>query len=133
MALRLLPNSVVRNEIKYPLQMNRILALLAVLFALTAPACTNLLVGKKASKNGECFITYSADSYGMYGRLLHYPAGKHAPGTMRKIVDGDTHKPLGEIPEAAYTYNVVGNINEHQLAITETTFAAAKNSGRRIL
>ena len=79
MALRLLPNSVVRNEIKYPLQMNRILALLAVLFALTAPACTNLLVGKKASKNGECFITYSADSYGMYGRLLHYPAGKHAP------------------------------------------------------
>ena len=122
MALRLLPNSVVRNEIKYPLQMNRILALLAVLFALTAPACTNLLVGKKASKNGECFITYSADSYGMYGRLLHYPAGKHAPGTMRKIVDGDTHKPLGEIPEAAYTYNVVGNINEYQLAITETTF-----------
>ena len=69
----------------------------------------------------------------MYGRLLHYPAGKHAPGTMRKIVDGDTHKPLGEIPEAAYTYNVVGNINEHQLAITETTFAAAKNCGRRIL
>ena len=122
MTLRLLPNSVVRNEIKFPLQMNRILALLAVLFALTAPACTNLLVGKKASKNGECFITYSADSYGMYGRLLHYPAGKHEPGTMRKIVDGDTHKPLGEIPEAAYTYNVVGNINEHQLAITETTF-----------
>ena len=102
--------------------MNRLLALLAVLFALAAPACTNLLVGKKASKNGACFITYSADSYGMYGRMLHYPAGKHAPGTMRKIVDGDTHKPLGEIPEAPYTYNVVGNINEHQVAITETTF-----------
>ena len=102
--------------------MNRLLALLAVLFALAAPACTNLLVGKKASKNGACFITYSADSYGMYGRMLHYPAGKHAPGTMRKIVDGDTHKPLGEIPEAPYTYNVVGNINEYQVAITETTF-----------
>ena len=117
---QLLSSEEIENQI--PWQMNRLLALLAVLFALAAPACTNLLVGKKASKNGACFITYSADSYGMYGRMLHYPAGKHAPGTMRKIVDGDTHKPLGEIPEAPYTYNVVGNINEHQVAITETTF-----------
>lgn len=102
--------------------MKRLLTLLAVFVALGASACTNLLVGKKASKNGECFITYSADSYGMYGRLLHYAAGHHAAGTMRKIVDGDSHKPLGEIPEAPVTYNVVGNINEHQVAITETTF-----------
>ena len=58
----------------------------------------------------------------MYGRLLHFPAGTHAPGTMRRIVDGDTQKYLGEIPEAPVTYNVVGNINEHQVAITETTF-----------
>ncbi len=102
--------------------MKRILLLFVALFALAASACTNLLVGKKASKNGEAYLTYSADSYGMYGRLLHYPAGKHAPGTMRRIVDGDTHKYLGEIPEAPVTYNVVGNINEHQVAITETTF-----------
>lgn len=102
--------------------MQRILLLFVALFALAASACTNLLVGKKASKNGEAYLTYSADSYGMYGRLLHYPAGKHAPGTMRRIVDGDTHKYLGEIPEAPITYNVVGNINEHQVAITETTF-----------
>lgn len=102
--------------------MKRILLLFVALFALAASACTNLLVGKKASKNGEAYLTYSADSYGMYGRLLHYPAGKHAPGTMRRIVDGDTHKYLGEIPEAPITYNVVGNINEHQVAITETTF-----------
>lgn len=102
--------------------MKRILLLFVALFALAASACTNLLVGKKASKNGEAYLTYSADSYGMYGRLLHYPAGKHAPGTMRRIVDGDTHKYLGEIPEDPVTYNVVGNINEHQVAITETTF-----------
>ena len=102
--------------------MKRILLLFVALFALGASACTNLLVGKKASKNGEAYLTYSADSYGMYGRLLHYPAGKHAPGTMRRIVDGDTHKYLGEIPEAPVTYNVVGNINEYQVAITETTF-----------
>ena len=102
--------------------MKRILLLFVALFALGASACTNLLVGKKASKNGEAYLTYSADSYGMYGRLLHYPAGTHAPGTMRRIVDGDTHKYLGEIPEAPVTYNVVGNINEHQVAITETTF-----------
>ena len=102
--------------------MKRILLLFVALFALGASACTNLLVGKKASKNGEAYLTYSADSYGMYGRLLHYPAGTHAPGTMRRIVDGDTQKYLGEIPEAPVTYNVVGNINEHQVAITETTF-----------
>ena len=100
--------------------MKRILLLFVALFALGASACTNLLVGKKASKNGEAYLTYSA--YGMYGRLLHYPAGTHAPGTMRRIVDGDTQKYLGEIPEAPVTYNVVGNINEHQVAITETTF-----------
>ena len=85
-------------------------------------SCTSFLVGKKASADGSAFITYNADDYGMYGRLLHYPAAKHAKGTMRQIVDGDTNKPLGEIPEAAETYNVMGNINEYQVAITESTF-----------
>lgn len=102
--------------------MKKILLLLATFVAITASACTNFLVGKKASKNGECFISYSADSWGMYGRLVHYPAGTHAPGTMRRIVDGDTHHYLGEIPEVPVTYNVMGNINEYQVAITETTF-----------
>lgn len=107
--------------------MKKILILLSVfMVAVAAEACTNFLVGKKASKNGETFISYSADSYGMYGRLLHYPAGKHAAGTMRRIVDGDTHMYLGEIPEAPVTYNVMGNINEHQLAIMETTFGGRK-------
>lgn len=87
-----------------------------------AEACTSFLVGKKASADGSAFITYNADDYGMYGRLLYYPAAQHPKGTMRRIVDGDTNHYMGEIPEAETTYAVMGNINEHQVAITETTF-----------
>lgn len=96
---------------------------LAFFFAHTdAEACTSFLVGKEASTDGSAFITYNQDDYGMFGRLQYLPAGKHAAGEMRKIVDGDTNHYLGEIPEAPYTYAVTGYINEHQLAITETTF-----------
>ena len=101
-----------------------ITALIAVLtFAIQpADACTSFLVGKKASTDGSAFITYNADSYGMFGRLQYYPAAKHPKGTMRRIVDGDTNHYLCDIPEAPETYAVIGQINEHQLAITETTF-----------
>ena len=100
-----------------------ILALaLPLLGATTAVACTNFLVGKNASTDGATMISYSADSYGMYGKLVYYAAGHHHPGEMRVIVDGDTNHYLGQIPEAAYTYSVMGNINEHGLSIMETTF-----------
>ena len=102
--------------------MKRFFLLLSALLAIGASACTNFLVGKKASKDGATYVTYSADSYGMYGNLPHFPAGTHAPGTMRRIIEGDTNRFLGEIPEAPVTYNVLGNINEHQVAIVETTF-----------
>lgn len=85
-------------------------------------ACTSFLVGKKASADGSAFITYNQDDYGMFGRLHYLPAGKHAAGSMRKVIDGDTNHYLGEIPEAPYTYAVMGYINEHQVGITETTF-----------
>lgn len=85
-------------------------------------ACTNLLVGKAASTDGSTFISYSADSYSLYGELYHWPAKKYAPGAMLKVYDWDTNKYLGEIKQAAETYNVVGNMNEHQLTIGETTF-----------
>jgi len=87
-----------------------------------AEACTSFLVGKKASADGSAFITYNADDYGMYGMLRYYPAAKHPKGTMRRIVDGDTNEYRCDIPEAPETYAVIGNINEYQLAITETTF-----------
>ena len=85
-------------------------------------ACTNLIAGKKATTDGSVMITYSADSHNLYGDLSHTPRTKHAPGAMRKVVEWDTNKPLGEIPQPAETYNVVGNMNEYQVAIGETTW-----------
>jgi dipeptidase len=87
-----------------------------------ALACTNFIVGKNASVDGSVLCSYNADDYGMFVGLCHYPAGKHAKGEMRKIVDWDTHAVLGEIPEAPETYNVIGNINEYQVTIGETTY-----------
>lgn len=85
-------------------------------------ACTNFLVGKNASTDGSTFITYNADSYYLFGALYHYQAGVYPKGTMRQINDWDTGKHLGEIPEAEQTYNVIGNMNEFQVAIGETTY-----------
>ena len=87
-----------------------------------AVACTNFIVGKKASADGSVFCTYNADSYGAFMPLYHFPAGKHAPGEMRQIYNWDTNKYQGQIPEAAETWNVIGNTNEWQLTIGETTF-----------
>lgn len=98
--------------------------LFAVLLAAAsyATACTNFIVGKKASADGSVFCTYNADSYGAFMPLYHFPAGKHTPGELRQIYDWDTNRYLGAIPEAPETYNVIGNTNEWQLTIGETTF-----------
>ncbi len=85
-------------------------------------SCTNFIVGKKASADGSVFCTYNADDYGMFIGLAHYPAGKHTKGEMRDIIDWDTHKYHGKIPEAPETYNVIGNMNEYQVTIAETTY-----------
>ena len=85
-------------------------------------ACTNFIVGKKASADGSVFVTYNADSYGAFMPLYHYPAAKHGAGEMRQIREWDTNKYLGEIPEVAETYNVIGNSNEWQVTVGETTF-----------
>lgn len=91
-------------------------------FAAYGQACTNFIVGKKASADGSVICTYSADDYGMFAGLCHYPAGKHQKGEMRTIIDYDTHECHGSIPEAVETYNVIGNINEYQVCIGETTY-----------
>ena len=85
-------------------------------------ACTNFIVGKKASADGSVMCTYNADSYGAFFSLYHSPAGKHPKGEMLKIYDWDTNKYHGEIPQAEETYNVIGNINEYQVTIGETTY-----------
>ena len=95
-------------------------------------ACTNLLVTKGASKDGSTMITYAADSHTLYGELYFKRGGRHLPGEMRDIREWDsgttfdTGKLLGKIPEAPVTYTRVGNMNEHQLTIAETTFGGRK-------
>lgn len=87
-----------------------------------ATACTNFLITKGASKDGSVMITYSADSHGLYGELYYWPSKNWMAGTMLDIYEWDTGKYLGKIPQIAHTYSVVGNMNQHQLSIGETTF-----------
>ncbi len=88
----------------------------------SAEACTSLIAAKGATADGSVMITYAADSHNLYGELYNQPAADHPDGTMRKIVEWDTGKPLGEIPELPHTYATIGNMNEHGLAITESTW-----------
>lgn len=99
-----------------------LLTALTLLFCTAGQACTNLIVGKKASKDGSVIVTYSCDDYGAYGFMNYLPRGKHAKGTMRPLYHYESNNYLGEIPEAEETYTVVGLMNEHQLTIHETTF-----------
>jgi dipeptidase len=92
-------------------------------------ACTNFLVTRGASADGSTMITYAADSHNLYGELYHWPAAKWPAGSMLDIYEWDTGKYLGKIEQIAETYSVVGNINEHQLAIAETTFGGRSELG----
>ena len=88
----------------------------------TTNGCTNFLITKGASADGSTMITYAADSHTLYGELYYQPAMDHPEGAMREIYEWDTGKYLGKIPQPRHTYSVVGNMNEYQLAISETTF-----------
>ncbi len=85
-------------------------------------ACTNFLITKGASKDGSVMITYSADSHVLYGELYYWPAKAWPAGSMVDVYEWDTGKFMGKIPQASITYSVVGNMNQHQLSIGETTF-----------
>jgi dipeptidase len=91
-----------------------------------ARACTSFLVSPGATTDGSAIITYAADSHTFYGALQVKPASTHPKGAMREVHEWDTGKRLGEIPEVPYTCAVVGNMNEHQVAIGETTFGGRK-------
>lgn len=92
----------------------------------TTSACTNFLLTKSTTKDGSTMVTYSADSHVLYGELYHWPAGTWPAGTMIDVYDWDSGKYMGKIAQAAQTFNVVGNMNEHQLAIGETTYGGRK-------
>lgn len=103
--------------------MKRIVLVVSLLVSyFSSWACTNFIVGKKASADGSVICSYNADDYGLFIGLCHYPAGKHEKGSVRKIYDWDINVYHGQIPEAEVTYNVIGNINEYQVSIGETTF-----------
>lgn len=84
--------------------------------------CTNFLVTRGASADGSTMVTYAADSHTLYGELYYQPACDYPEGAMRDIYEWDTGKYLGQIPQVRHTYSVVGNINEFQVAIGETTY-----------
>lgn len=114
--------------------MRKILSFIVVLTALvfvsnSTNACTNYLITKGASTDGSTMISYAADSHILYGELYHWPAGIWAEGTMMDVYEWDTGKFLGQIEQATETYNVVGNMNEHQVAIGETTYGGLKQLG----
>jgi dipeptidase len=91
--------------------------------------CTNFLITKGASTDGSTMVTYAADSHTLYGELYFQPAQDHPTGAMRDIYEWDTGKYLGKIPQPAHTYSVVGNMNEFQLAIGETTYGGRSELG----
>jgi dipeptidase len=93
-----------------------------MLAGVEAFACTSFLVGRQASVDGSVMISYAADSHSLYGELYHWPAAVWPKGAMLDIREWDTGRLLGQIAQVEQTYSVIGNMNEHQVAITETTF-----------
>ncbi len=94
-------------------------------------ACTNFLISKGASIDGSTMITYAADSHTLYGELYYQPAADYPAGALRDIYEWDTGKFLGRIPQLAHTFSVVGNMNEFQVAIGETTFGGREELGKQ--
>ena len=106
---------------------NKTLLLIALLMIFSwqsqnIQACTNILITKGASVDGSTFVSYAADSHDLYGELYYWQGKTYAPGAMLDIYEWDTGKYLGKIPQVAQTFTVIGNMNEHQLTIAETTF-----------
>ena len=102
--------------------MKRLVIVLLLALSTVAPACTNLIVSKGATTDGSTFITYAADSHVRYGQLRYCPAADHQPNETLKLYNYGSLKFQIEIQQPAHTYQVVGFINEHQLAIGETTW-----------
>ncbi|MDE7125047.1 MAG: C69 family dipeptidase, partial [Muribaculaceae bacterium] len=98
-------------------------AIAATIMSVSASlACTSLIATKGASSDGSTMITYAADSHVLYGELYNQPAADHPAGAVRRVIDWDTGRYLGDIPEVAHTYATIGNMNEHALTISESTW-----------
>ena len=104
----------------------------AMLVGSTSEACTNFLFTKGATKDGSTMITYAADSHTLYGELYYRPAADYPAGAMMQVVDWDSGKKLIMIPQVRHTYSVVGNMNEWQLTIGETTYGGREELANEI-
>ncbi len=118
------------------MRINRILAAVflgaALLVGSESEACTNFLFTKGATKDGSTMITYAADSHTLYGELYYRRAADYPAGTLFQVIDWDSGMPLIKIPQVGHTYSVVGNMNEHQLAIGETTYGGREELANEI-
>ena len=94
----------------------------ALLSSIPADACTNVIITRGASTDGSSIVSYAADSHVLYGELYFHPAAKWKAGAMLPITEWDTYRPTGQIPQVAQTYQTMGNMNQHQLIIAETTW-----------
>ncbi len=99
-----------------------LLVLMTTLSSIRTEACTNIIITRGASVDGSNMISYAADSHLLYGELYYHPAMKWKAGSLLSVYDWDSAKFLGKIPQVSYTYQTVGNMNEHQLIIAETTY-----------
>lgn len=99
-----------------------LLVLMVIFMPQNSKSCTNVIITKGASKDGSVMVSYSADSHILYGELYYHKGANFAPGTMLKVYEWDTGKYMGEIKQVPKTYTTVGNMNEHQVVITETTY-----------
>ena len=96
--------------------------LLTAIFTPKSDACTNIIISRGASADNSCMVSYAADSHWLFGELYYHRAADWPAGSWLNIREWDTNKPLGRIPQIAHTYQTVGNMNEHQLVIGETTY-----------
>ena len=113
-------------------QMRQVFIVIASIIVFTvyqSQACTNFLVTRGASTDGSTMITYAADSHTLYGELYYTPAADHEKGSMLDVYEWDTGEFLGKIEQVEHTYSVVGNMNEHQVAIGETTYGGRSELG----
>ena len=94
----------------------------ALISSISADACTNVIITRGASTDGSSIVSYAADSHVLYGELYFHPASKWKAGAMLPITEWDTYRPTGQIPQVAQTYQIMGNMNQHQLIIAETTW-----------
>ena len=94
----------------------------ALISSISADACTNVIITRGASTDGSSIVSYAADSHVLYGELYFHPAAKWKAGAMLPITEWDTYRPTGQIPQVAQTYQTMGNMNQHQLIIAETTW-----------